>query len=46
MLLYDRGTKRGPQERQRIPHFLCSNGQDTLHLGNIPRRGVKGQAHE
>ena len=46
MLLYDWGIKTGPQERWRIPHFLCSHGPDTLHLGGIPRRGVKGQAHE
>ena len=45
-LLYDRGTKTGPQERRRIPHFLCSNNPDTLHLGDVPRGGVKGQAHE
>ena len=33
MLLYNRGNKTGPQERRRIPHFLCSNDQDTLYLG-------------
>ena len=46
MLLYDRVTKTGPQERRRIPHFLGSNNLDTLHLGDIPGGGVKGQAHE
>ena len=40
MLLYDRGNKAGLQERRRIPHFLCNNDQDTLHLGDIPRWGV------
>ena len=41
MLLYDRGTKMGPQERWRIPHFPCSNDQDTLHLGDVLRRGLR-----
>ena len=46
MLLYDWGNKTGPQERRRIPHFLCSSDQDTLHLGDVLRWGVRGQAHE
>ena len=46
MLLYDRVTKTGLQERRCIPHFLGSNDPDTLHLGDVPRGGVKGQAHE
>ena len=37
MLLYDRGNEMGPQEKRRIPHFLCSNNQDTLHLGDVLR---------
>ena len=41
MLLYDRGTKTGLQERRRIPHSLCSNDQDTLHLGDVLRWGVR-----
>ena len=40
MLLYDRVTKTGLQERQRIPNFLCSNDPDTLHLGDVPRGGL------
>ena len=39
MLLYGRGIKMGPQERWRIPHFLCSNGPDTLHLGRKYQEG-------
>ena len=46
MLVYDRGNKTGPQERRRIPHFLYSNNQDTLHLGDVLRWRVRGQAHE
>ena len=47
MLLYDRGNKTGLQERRRIPHFLCNNDQDTLHLAGILRQGgIRGQAHE
>ena len=46
MLVYNRGNKTGLQERQRIPHFLCSDNQDTLHLGDVLRQSVRGQAHE
>ena len=46
MLLYNRGTKTGLYKRRRIPHLLCSNDTDTLHLGDVLRWGVKGQAHE
>ena len=46
MLLYDWGNKMGPQERWRIPHFLCSNNQDTLQLEDVLIQGVRGQAHE
>ena len=41
MLVYDRGNKTGPQERRRIPHFLGSNDPDTLHLGDVPRGGLR-----
>ena len=41
MLLYDRVTKMGLQERRRIPHFLCSNDPDTPHLGDVPREGLR-----
>ena len=41
MLLYGQGTKTGPQERWRIPHFLCSNGPDTLHLGMYQVEGLR-----
>ena len=46
MSLYDWVTKMGPQERRRIPHFLCSNNQGTLHLGDVLKWRVRGQAHE
>ena len=46
MLVYNRGNKMRTQGKQRIPHFLYSNNQDTLHLGDVLRWRVRGQAHE
>ena len=46
MLVYDWGNEMGPQEKWHIPYFLCSNNQDTLHLGDVLRWRVRGQAHK